>query len=69
MAAEITPGYKTTEFWFTLLANVLVQITTLGLISDTSVWFKLIGAVVSILSVYGYTAQRSALKALAAKVQ
>lgn len=62
MAEAIKPGFKTTEFWLTLLAMIVGLTTASGFIPDTSPWARLIGMVGGILSSLGYTYVRGTLK-------
>lgn len=56
-----TPGYKTTEFWFTLIANVVGALLTSGLVTNDHV-LKILGLAAMILSSLGYTAARTMIK-------
>jgi hypothetical protein len=56
------PGYKTTEFYLTLIATVGGIIMSSGAIGDTTLVGKLVGAVLALLSTMGYTYHRTQLK-------
>lgn len=57
-----TPGYKTSEFWLTLLAVLLTTFLASGVVTDTSSAAKVVGYLVSVLAALGYTAARTSLK-------
>lgn len=56
------PGWKTSEFWLTLLAVMLAAVLSSGLIEDVSVLTKGITLTVQLLAVMGYTAGRTLTK-------
>jgi hypothetical protein len=65
---SLTPGYRTTEFWLTLLAKVIAGLVALGLITSTTadaVW-KAIGATISAVAAVAaaimYVRSRTSLK-------
>ena len=62
MARSMAPGYKSTEFWLTLLAVVISAVTQSGLIGDETVVTRVLTSILAVLSVLGYTASRSYLK-------
>ena len=62
MADEAKPGVKTTEFWLVLIAIVLTQVTAQGLISEGSVWAKVVAATLGTLAALGYVASRTIVK-------
>ena len=57
-----TPGYKTTEFWLTLLATVAV--TVQGFLAVDSPEAKIAAVIVAGLAALGYTAARTVNKAI-----
>lgn len=57
-----TPGWKTSEFWLTLLATVAPLVLASGLLAPFPLWSKLVAIAISVLSAYGYTRQRSEYK-------
>jgi hypothetical protein len=61
--ATVTPGFKTSEFWLTLVTNVLGAAVIAGLVPDAGILSKLVALILMVLGDYGYTAQRTALKA------
>lgn len=58
----VKAGYKTTEFWLTLLAQGLGYATTLGLIPSDSIWEKVAGFLVAGLAHLGYSIARGNAK-------
>lgn len=56
------PGWKSTEFWLSLVAVICGAIVAGDVVSETSTVGKAIGAVVSVLGALGYTASRTAVK-------
>lgn len=56
------PGIKTTEFWLTLVVNILGACMVSGIIPETHWTFKLVGAVLAGLATLGYTYGRSVVK-------
>ena len=64
-----TPGYKTSEFWLTLLAMVVSAIAASGGLAPDSPRAKLVGVVLAVLAALGYTAGRSAVKVAALRAQ
>jgi hypothetical protein len=66
-----TPGYKTTEFWLSLLATILGTILASGVLNPADPMqakvIQVAGIVLAMLSTLGYTAGRSFVKGQAAK--
>ena len=61
------PGYKTTEFWLSTLATIVGLVMASGVLegqAEGSWPVKLIGGVVSLLAVLGYTASRAKVKSV-----
>lgn len=56
------PGWKTTEFWLTLVATIGVAILNVGLLPDGSIAVKITMAIVAALAALGYTAGRTYVK-------
>ena len=59
------PGYKTTEFWLSLLATLLGFLLASGAmdtVPEESWIAKLIGGVVAVLASLGYSASRAKVK-------
>ena len=60
------PGYKTTEFWLTFLADALGLVMMSGALDSVpgdSLVMKIIGGAIFGLSTLGYTAARGKAKA------
>lgn len=66
---DIKPGYKTTEFWLSLVAVVVGILLSSGAIASIPVAVKICSLIASILAALGYTASRASVKnaAVAAK--
>jgi len=58
----IKPGWKSTEFWFTIAVLILGAIQSVGLVGEGTTWDKLIGAGLMVLAGLGYTASRTLIK-------
>lgn len=56
------PGYKTTEFWLTLLATLTGLLLASGIIGDGTVAAQIAGVVASTLTAMGYNAGRASIK-------
>ena len=56
------PGYKTTEFWMTVLVDVLGLIAASGIIADGSIYAKIFGMICTTLATLGYTISRGTAK-------
>jgi hypothetical protein len=62
---ETKPGYKTTEFWLSLLATLLGFLLASGVMDTVPAdsWIaKLIGGLVAVLATLGYSASRAKVK-------
>ena len=59
------PGYKTTEFYLTLICLVCSVAVGSGLLEETSQMFKLLSAAASALTVLGYSYSRGSVKSAA----
>lgn len=64
---ETKQGYKTTEFWLTLVATLVGAAVASGAIPETSPWAQALGLVSSLLAAAGYTAARSFVKSTEVK--
>ena len=62
----MTPGYKTTEFWLTVLAYAVALFVTGGFFPYTHVAVKVASLVAALLAQLGYTVGRNKLKAVEA---
>lgn len=56
------PGWKTTEFWLSLLAVVLGALLTSGLLADGSAPLRIAGIATTVLAALGYTGARASVK-------
>jgi hypothetical protein len=56
------PGYKSTEFYLTLLAQLIGLLWASGLVSDGSQFDKVLGFAAMALSQLGYTVSRGMAK-------
>lgn len=63
------PGFKSTEFWLSLLATLLGFFMSSGLLPDTHWAIQVTGLAVAALSQLGYTHNRSKLKATEVSVK
>lgn len=59
---NIKPGYKTSEFWFTVVATVIGLLMSSGAIIPNSPIAQVIGFIGSILGVMGYQYSRGIAK-------
>lgn len=57
------PGYKTTEFWLTLIATVIGATVASGILVEGSMLAQILGIALVALSNLGYTYSRSKVKA------
>lgn len=57
------PGYKTTEFWLTLIANLIGVTLASGLVLPETQLGQGLGLATVVLSNLGYTVNRSVVKA------
>ena len=56
------PGYKTTEFWLSLIATILGFVMASGLVIEGSQVAQYIGGAMAILAQLGYTGARTVQK-------
>ena len=56
------PGWKTSEFWLTLVANFVGACFASGVIAEGTTWGKLLGLAAMVLSTLGYTVNRTIQK-------
>lgn len=59
---EVKQGYKTTEFWLTILAGVVSGLVAYDVIPTGGAWEKTIGIVTIVLLALGYQVGRSYVK-------
>jgi hypothetical protein len=58
----MSPGYKTTEFWLTLLTTLMSALVATGLIGPDTQAAKVAATVTMVLASIGYTASRATVK-------
>jgi hypothetical protein len=56
------PGYKTSEFWLTLVATILGFVFASGAVPDAGIYGQVLGFAATILSSLGYTVSRTMVK-------
>ena len=62
---DTKPGYKTTEFWLSLLATLLGFLLASGVmdgVAEDSWIAKVVGGLVAVLATLGYSASRAKVK-------
>lgn len=60
---DVKSGWKTTEFWLTLVAVTLGALAASGLLADAGgVWERLAGVALSVLAALGYSTSRASVK-------
>ena len=61
---NVKPGYRTTEFWLTLLAELVGFLLASGAVAaeGEGIWPKIIGGGIALLAALGYTVNRNKLK-------
>ncbi len=59
---KLPPGWKTSEFWLTLIATALGVLTSLGLVSPAGPVAVVVGGVLTVAPTLLYTQQRTSLK-------
>lgn len=59
------PGWKTSEFWLTIVMIVLTALLSSGVFEDVPTVAKIVSAIVATLAALGYTANRAVLKYVA----
>jgi hypothetical protein len=62
------PGYKSTEFWLSLLAMIITAVIASGMLDTESSMGKIVALGATVLTALGYTVGRSLVKSSAAKV-
>lgn len=58
----MTPGYKTTEFWLSLIVVILGSVAASGVLPQGGLAAQIVGGVMSVLGALGYTASRTQVK-------
>ena len=59
---DVKPGYKTTEFWLSLLAVIVGLLIASGAIAEASSLGKILALAASALATLGYTYVRGTTK-------
>lgn len=67
-STTVKPGWRTTEFWLTILSNIVSILLIADVFPVDSKWSKIIGAIGLVLSNLGYTVFRSGVKKAAGAV-
>ena len=63
MAKEsVKPGYKTTEFWMTVIADALGLVVLSGAVVEGTIASTIVGGAMIVLSTLGYDSARSKAK-------
>ena len=62
MSTTVKPGYKTTEFWMTVFAQLAGIVLASGAVSDGGMVDKIMGMCVAVLSQMGYQVSRGLAK-------
>ena len=62
MSSHNKPGWKTTEFWLSMLALILAFVIDMDLAIKSATWLKAVTTASAILASLGYGLQRGALK-------
>jgi hypothetical protein len=62
---NVKPGYKTTEFWMTVLMHAITLLQLSGLFPKDSGWTQAISLIGSMLSQWAYTNSRGLTKSSA----
>jgi hypothetical protein len=61
-AAPLKAGWKTSEFWLTMGANIIGALMASGIIVEGTIWGKAIGLAAMVLSTLGYQVSRAQVK-------
>lgn len=56
------PGWKTTEFWLSVIAMVVGLLMTSGFFAVDSIWGKILGLAGTVLASLGYSLSRGLAK-------
>lgn len=59
---QAKPGYKTTEFWLSLVAVLIGALAGSGIVPESGPWAQVIGLVTAVLGSLGYTVSRGIAK-------
>lgn len=61
------PGYKSTEFWLSLVAVLVGAVFASGVVAEDSIWAQALGVLSSVLGALGYSVSRSLVKKAASE--
>lgn len=56
------PGYKSTEYWATVVTQVLGALMASGVVAPESTWGTVVGAAMTLVASLGYGYFRTSLK-------
>lgn len=59
---ETKPGYKTTEFWMSLIAVAIGAVQASGVVPMEGPWGQVMGMITAALVALGYTGARLSMK-------
>lgn len=59
---EVKPGYKTTEFWLTVVAGLVGFAYASGAVGESTTLYQALGVVSTVLGALGYTISRGIAK-------
>lgn len=59
----VKPGYKTTEFWFSLVVMIVGAVLASGVVAEGSLASQILGGVMAVLAQLGYAKSRADVKA------
>jgi hypothetical protein len=62
VATTVKPGYATTEFWLSLIANLVGALMASGMFADGSTVMRVAGVAAMVLATLGYQAARAWVK-------
>ncbi len=62
MSGPAKPGWKTTEFWLSLAAQMVGVLAASGAIATGSIWERMVGVVATALASMGYSVSRAKVK-------
>jgi drug/metabolite transporter (DMT)-like permease len=65
----MTKGYRTSEFWISLLAVIVGAVLSSGAIPSEGPWAQIAGLVATILGALGYSVPRAFVKSTELKAQ
>lgn len=63
------PGYKTSEFWLSVVAAIVGLLMASGVVGEGSMWAQALGMVSTALAAAGYATSRGITKGSEAKAE